>query len=437
MILSADKRELEGEEDEEAKFTFDTAWSSSAQAVTPSIVGCPDQQELEEEEEDVTSDTAPILGKQKPRSNNWQFVAIGFGLFLTSLAGVLVMKRLMPKRIEERPTTTITTTTTPFYYFTSDSARFARWSRRERHKSGFPKVLVYTWMTEALYTSLENEVYWKACYAHAHGFDVVFTDAGNRHSVEWYSDANMWAWLFAAQEYLTSGVYDYVIYMGGDVLINSLHLDFPLWAFDTGHYLTVMDQDADDWGLNENNLIFTVSSADAIAWVQNFIETMASHRKDHNLQGDNGPFMETLLTLLGHEVSAVGKVGYYNKCRSLLKMSISFPQFIKQSGFDAYTQANAAYSRCFFEELDRLIGPVHNRQSNEVGFVTTTDTAHFPWGNCWGHVRVFWKDWEYQCWAFHWNGGTGRETVHTLTGTCPDPTFNWTTSPYNRLNRRH
>ena len=80
--------------------------------------------------------------------------------------------------------------------------------------------------------------------SHVHGFDVLFTGVRNvsgmkkvDSSVGYYSDENMWSWLPILKAHLKSGQYDYVFYLGADVLIQEIHLGFPVWMYDRGHGL--------------------------------------------------------------------------------------------------------------------------------------------------------------------------------------------------------
>lgn len=338
-------------------------------------------------------------------------------------------------------TTKSTTTRSPYYHYYyghSDCARFQSWSGRKGFLKGrscgnIPRVLIFTWTTEDTYTLLENEVYWKACYAHAHGFDLVITDEGHLNNVSYYSEANMFGWVLPIKKYLLAGVYDYVFLMGGDVLINAVNLDFPLWAYNDGHYLSIMDQGYSPLGFNENDLLFRVSSAESVAWSEQFVTMMFSHRVRHSLQGDNGPYMENLLILLGREAESKGFHGYDNICNESLVKDRSVRQFIHDFGWQAVGEWNLNYSNCFFKQLDMLAGPWNKRTSRQIGFVSWNDKT-LPLANCW--TSVWQVNRTERCFAFHWNGGTGREDgAHPATGGCPDPTFNWSASLYNRRNR--
>mmetsp|Transcript_47441 Transcript_47441/g.84000 ORF Transcript_47441/g.84000 Transcript_47441/m.84000 type:complete len:474 (-) Transcript_47441:75-1496(-) len=376
-------------------------------------------------------------------------------------------------------TTTSTRTTTGRFsgvirgrsplYVVNDSLRFTDWSQLLKWTSNkLPRVLIYTWCTEDTYSKFTNEVYWKACYAHAHGFDIVFTpsknfsgtiqwdwskdkDGGQRDVDQWYSEENMWAWWHDIQQYLFSGKYDYVLMMGADTLIQESNLDFPAWAWDTGHDVTVMDQYhfkyPDSYGLNENVLLFKPSS-----FSKAFIEECFEFRKGFHLQGDNGPYMETLLTVIGREVEATGREGYNKKCYQYLKLEAPASVVLKEET-KRWMKLNDDYSRCFFSELDRLIGKYGARTSKNIGFTPTYlwDSAlgkvllpsdarekpnyPGPWANCWSSVRKWWTYPAKNCFAFHWNGPKDPDMFGYVKGQCPDSTFNWKASPYNPENR--
>jgi len=302
-----------------------------------------------------------------------------------------------------------------------------------------PRVLISTWCTENLLEKFKNEVYWKSCYAHTHGFDVDFTGrrmvsgvkpyTGNVTGGEagWYSDENMWGWVPSVRQQLASGQYDYVFVMGGDTLIMTENLDFPIWAYDRGHDITVMDQPASDYGLNENAFLLRASD-----WTLMFLDTFYAHRKNFNLQGDNGPWMETLLTFLGREAETARRPGYNDSCLPILVLDKPCGVYMKDDQAN-YQTLNSLYSECFFKELDRLAGPYGMRSSKHIGFSNTQRNDSLPWANCWNEVqygRPPWEDWPNKCFALHWSG-TKYDAAHNVSGECPDPSFAWDTSRYN------
>mmetsp|Transcript_14361 Transcript_14361/g.26132 ORF Transcript_14361/g.26132 Transcript_14361/m.26132 type:complete len:572 (-) Transcript_14361:11-1726(-) len=349
------------------------------------------------------------------------------------------------------------------FYAASDLERFGNWSQRANHKR-LPKVLLYTWATEDTYANFYWENYWKACYAHAHGFDIVFSDSLNFTGVAkwdgvdlgWYSEEHMWAWVHGAQEYMFTGKYDYVFVMGTDTLLVENNLDFPMWQFDTGHDITIMDDHLvhppNCFGLNENNMLFKPTN-----FTRQWLYELFEFRKGFYLQGDNGPYMEMMLIALGREAEANGKPGYQNAC--LGWMTLDRPNTKMQ--FDQIKFKGNMYYDCFFKELGRLAGDYGGRQSKHIGFSPTyfwdggrvllpndlkgSDKQIYPWANCWSNPRKFWTNiWE-NCFAFHWNGAKedpnivhARKSSHERMAVkgCPDPTFNFETSPYHPKNRK-
>jgi len=327
-----------------------------------------------------------------------------------------------------------------------DSERFAAWSEYTQYSGKVrPRVLLYTWCSNNSYFRYPNEMYWKMCYARLHGFDVLFSDESTEIDVKKqekanlddvekvYSDFFMWAWVFGARKtlrkILLSGEYDYVWMTGADVLIHEPNIYFPVWALDSGHDLTVMDQNFHSFGLNENALLFRASN-----WSVQFLDDMLEHRFDFNIQGDNGPYMEAILTGLGREADADGKPGYDNKCRKLLKLEHS-AAYLFNTDPDLYTRINDGYANCFFAELERMVGPYGNRTSKRIGFAPTSGPDMLPWANCWSVVRDYWKNWSKNCLSLHWNGYKGKSFYHPQAGQCPDPSLDWRASIYNPDNR--
>jgi len=292
-----------------------------------------------------------------------------------------------------------------------------------------------TWCTEDTLTKFYDEVYWKACYAHLHGFYVEFTGVmkvtGTPKSgaTEWYSDDNMWAWIPIMKERLTSGLYDYVINLGADVLITQTFLHFPVWQWDEGHDITIMDssKNLSEWGMNQNAILFKPST-----WTLAFLETLYGFRKNFNLQGDNGPFMETLLKHLGHEAEANNRTGYTDDCLAYLVLQVPATTIIKRDP-EEYRALNLRYSNCFYDNLDRLAGPFGHRKSNHIGFTKLFAKDQLPWANCWSAVSLYFPDYvRANCFALHWNGLQKLKVARTrLVGKCPDARFNWSRSAYN------
>eukprot|EP00930_Biecheleria_cincta_P018730 TRINITY_DN14487_c1_g3_i2.p1 TRINITY_DN14487_c1_g3~~TRINITY_DN14487_c1_g3_i2.p1 ORF type:complete len:490 (-),score=53.07 TRINITY_DN14487_c1_g3_i2:29-1462(-) len=355
------------------------------------------------------------------------------------------------------------------FYSGNDLLWFKHWSQ-QYHYGKPPRVLIYTWSTENSFKIFANEAHWKACYAHTHGFDIVFSDvlnvsgvkkptqsAGGSFLEKWYSDEYMWAWNRDVQRYLFSGQYDYVLNVGADVLFHKLFLDFPVWAYDTGHDITTMDQDYVSYGFNENAVLLKPTD-----FTREFLDVHFGYRVDFWLQGDNGPWMEAMLVYLGREAEASGRPGYKNICAKHGILTMPSWAFVKQN-LEAALQTSTEYSKCFFGELDRLAHKFGHRVSKHLGWskvrkardsaemlpqhndLLHLDQAVMPWANCFTHVRDHWKDFEQNCFAFHWNGVKstthitgmhGEESVAGVKGTCPDPSFDWRSSPWNYANRQ-
>eukprot|EP00930_Biecheleria_cincta_P098152 TRINITY_DN89832_c0_g1_i1.p1 TRINITY_DN89832_c0_g1~~TRINITY_DN89832_c0_g1_i1.p1 ORF type:complete len:781 (-),score=77.16 TRINITY_DN89832_c0_g1_i1:486-2828(-) len=345
------------------------------------------------------------------------------------------------------------------FYGGNDLFWFRDWSQRSRY-SGPPKVLIYTWCTESSFSMFVNEAYWKACYAHAHGYDIVFSDVlnvdgvkkmqntdGTDLSQQWYADDLMWAWNRDAMRYIFSGKYDYVFHVGADVLFHYLHLDFPLWAYDTGHGVTIMDQDYVSYGWNQNAVLFKPTD-----FTKRFLDSHFSYRRDFWLQGDNGPWMENLLVFLGEEAELAGLPGYKKICEEHGKLTMPSAVWLK-TDFRVVEENCTRYSKCFFAEIDRLAGPYGSRTSAHIGFSKTINVIDgmqvlpehtsvmdsvrvLPWANCFSHVRDHWTGWQGSCFASHWNGPKSAQHRAAVDGTCPDPSFAWAASPWNFVNRR-
>jgi len=325
----------------------------------------------------------------------------------------------------------------------------------------------------------QNENYWKSCYAHLHGFDVVFstkmnfTGTAKYHGpapkgkdgafvASWYSEDNMWAWWSDIQNYLFSGKYDYVFMMGADVLVQYYWFDWPVWAWDRGHDISVMDQDHFSYhlayGLNENNILLRPTN-----FTKDFILEAFEFRKGFHLQGDNGPYMETILRTLGRIAASEGRMGYYEMCYQWLTLPKPSVMMLNDLWWG---NRNDQYDACFFNELERLVGGYGYRKTRGIGFYPTyigfdgdalvpenfknesppkvpKEHPHSsivplgPWANCWSSVRLSWKRPDYNCFAYHWNGPKDPSQHSVVSGgKCPDPTFNWDTNPYNPANRR-
>eukprot|EP00930_Biecheleria_cincta_P018729 TRINITY_DN14487_c1_g2_i1.p1 TRINITY_DN14487_c1_g2~~TRINITY_DN14487_c1_g2_i1.p1 ORF type:complete len:791 (-),score=68.62 TRINITY_DN14487_c1_g2_i1:29-2377(-) len=346
------------------------------------------------------------------------------------------------------------------FYGSTDFLWFKHWSQRYKYKKA-PRVLIYTWCTENSFRMFANEAFWKGCYAHAHGYEVVFSDKLNVTGVKkplvadaggfsdkWYSDDFMWAWNRDVQRYLFSGKYDYVFHVGADVLIHSMHLDFPLWAFDKGHDITIMDQDYVSYGFNQNAVLFKPT-----AFTREFLDLHYEHRTDYWLQGDNGPWMEAMLVYVGREAEAHGRPGYGHICAQHGILSMPSSELLRVNMALTVEKATA-YSTCFFNELDRLAQTFGNRVSTHIGWskvwmkngyedivpedndLLNSKRVVMPWANCFTHVRDHWKGWQQNCFAFHWNGVKSADRKQDPTGTCPDPSFDWRSSPWNYANRQ-
>lgn len=343
------------------------------------------------------------------------------------------------------------------FYGGSDLQWFQHWPLRHKY-SGPPKVLIYTWQTENAFQMFSNEVHWKACYAKAHGFDIIFTDilkvSGVKKYVDpdstyggsWYSDEMMWGWPGPLKKYLWSRKYDYVFVCGGDMLLDYLRLDYPIWAYDKGHDITIMDQNYVSYGLNENAMLMKPT-----AFIKEFLDAFFEFRYDWWTQGDNGPWMENILVFIGREAQAAGHIGYDNSCAEHGKLLMPSGVLLRKD--KPLAESNGTrYCKCFFDQFERLAGTYGWRKSRNIGFSRTyladdkeylpqhTDfwSAHhvLPWVNCFTHVRSSWANWGQNCFAYHWNGDKSLTQRAVVKGTCPDPSFDWASSEWNYLNRR-
>eukprot|EP00930_Biecheleria_cincta_P096721 TRINITY_DN88529_c0_g1_i1.p1 TRINITY_DN88529_c0_g1~~TRINITY_DN88529_c0_g1_i1.p1 ORF type:complete len:469 (-),score=86.58 TRINITY_DN88529_c0_g1_i1:71-1477(-) len=365
-----------------------------------------------------------------------------------------------------------------------DCQRYKTWANdsSEGACSRIPRVLIFTFLTEDYYSMFENEIYWKLCYAHMHGFDVEFTDqvqgnvgagkrgkGGKNHSVQKhtlhnhtlqnhteqnqtapdsknsygnnpYGDEMMWAFSRALRNRIDLD-YDYIFATGADVQFLKVNLDFPVWQWDRGHHMTLMDQDYCKWGFNENNMLFKIAGG-GNSWVKDFFDGWYGDNKNSNsLQGDNGPYMETILKVISHESKEDEGIAYDGRCLKKLRLDGPSTELIahdEATGSHDYEQHNKDYSDCFFAELNRLAGPFNNRSSQHVGFARVDDHST-PWANCWAWVRDTWTEPEKHCFAYHWNGPKNKAEPHTVQPGCPAPGFDetvWSKSPYNPKNRK-
>lgn len=366
-----------------------------------------------------------------------------------------------------------TTTTTTFFFSNSDWTLLADWKKRVPFQGdGLPRVLMYTWCTEDTFVKFQNENYWKSCYAHVHGFDIVFSKRKNFSGVKvwkgedtklgrWYNEENMWAWWWDIKNYLFSGQYDYLFLMGGDTLLQSNWMWWPVWLWDRGHDITVMDQHSmpvgERYGLNENNVLWKPTQL-----AKDFVEEGFEFRRQFNLQGENGPYMETILRFLGRASELENRTGYSGECEQWLEIPKPSPFVMATTWWE---QRNGQYDSCFFQNLNRLVGGYGVRQSVGIGFYPTFIFAEGrvllpqdlplkgrrptvepnhphhdlwpwgPWANCWSSVRMHWVNPHINCFAYHFNGPKDMSEHNKVSGTCPDPSFDWSASPYNPANR--
>eukprot|EP00930_Biecheleria_cincta_P038846 TRINITY_DN26706_c0_g1_i1.p1 TRINITY_DN26706_c0_g1~~TRINITY_DN26706_c0_g1_i1.p1 ORF type:complete len:823 (+),score=82.31 TRINITY_DN26706_c0_g1_i1:103-2571(+) len=343
------------------------------------------------------------------------------------------------------------------YYGGNDLLWFRDWSQRSKY-SGPPRVLIYTWVTENSFSLFVNEVYWLDCYAHAHGFDIVYSTVMNvtgekkekqkdgDFATNWYSDAMMWGWHADIGRFLFSGKYDYVFMLGGDVLVHRLSMDFPVWAYDEGHDIIMMDQNYVAYGYNQNAILLKPTD-----YTREFLDFQYAYRKDFWTQGDNGPWMETMLVYLGREASAAGRPGYDKVCQEHGILQSSSGMLMKTNP-TVWVENGTRYCQCFFREIDRLAGTWGHRKSEHIGFTkpfVVVDGREFfpdwtdilsplrvtPWANCFSWVRQAWPRPAQNCFIFHWNGAKSDKRGQ-IAGTCPDPGFKWESSPWNFMNRQ-
>jgi len=286
----------------------------------------------------------------------------------------------------------------------SRCSTFLKWDPASTSCKKLPRVLIYTWCTEDQLVKFENEGYWKSCYAHAHGFDLVFTGG--------YPPR--------LRQYLKSRKYDYVFFLSADSLLQMGHMEFPVWAWDQGHDITVMDEKSSEWGMSFNAILFKATD-----WTVKFLDTLHAHQE--NVKG-NGPYMETILTHLSADAEAHDIPGYNGSCWPGL-VSRRPVWTLKLPSVGIYAKTRALHSECFFKELDRLVGPFGNRNSKHIGFSTIWKKDSLPWANCWGAMRILGS----KCFLVHWNGFKA-EGSHNTVRTCPDATFNWDTASYNPNN---
>lgn len=395
------------------------------------------------------------------------------------------MRRLMS---HARPPTTSTTSTTTSGVTTTTSTRLSplfyddtpwleHWGLKEQYPHGrLPRVLIFNWCTEDIRIQFVNAIYWLSCYAHAHGFDIVLDSSGTKktpvnvtgagpvnffgqdkedHTQHlpqgYYDDSHMWGWVPAIKKYLFSGQWDYVIYVGIDVLVNGNNFNFPIWAYDRGHDITIMDQRYSYVGFNENSVIFKPTEFSRL-----FLDELYEFHKGYYLQGDNGPYMEMILRTLGQEAREEGRGAYNDQCLPKVKLDMPNSKFQQERNAEALCQM-IEYARCFFDTLDTLAGPYGHRKSKHIGFsptfyADTTGTYRYsdmsdklslkltPWSNCYSEIRTNWSLHPYgNCLFWHYNGPKqgrlwihGKETygnvfTRIIGGKCFDPSFDWQT----------
>jgi len=357
--------------------------------------------------------------------------------------GVSFKWNLSPYNTDNRPSTTTTST---FYFQVRDCKRYLTWpGRADDLCRTIPRVLMFTWCTENVFEEFQKEMYWKACYAHTHGYDLLMGDPLNASlGGRWYNRNNMWAWWTVMMDVLPK--YDYVFFTGADVLISQYWLNFPVWAFSGGQDdLSLMDQCYADWGLNENAVLFK-NTKWSMEWLRKGVE---SFMHLDTLQGDNGAYNEQLLVALGAEAEARGETGYNNDCLDHLVVPRLSSDYRKTP---LYLESNQNYSHCFFDVLERLAGPLnlrnlpkHIRFNPLMPASDNNSDVAVPWANCWSLLRDPWyarpcvgaRDPELNCFTWHFNGMQKLKENHRyLEGVCPDPTFDWSTFQYNPKNRQ-
>jgi len=253
------------------------------------------------------------------------------------------------------------------------------------------------------------------------------------------AEEKIWAWVEDIQKYLFSGEYDYVFMMRAEVLIQENNFDFPVWAYDRGNDITVMDQhyfaDYTSVGFDLNDVLFKPS-----ATTRRFLQELFEYRTSFHLQGDNGPYMETLLSFLGREAKEKGRSDYDRSCTQHLKLDVP-DRKLKTSDNAKWRRQNEAYNKCFFDQLSLLIGVYGQRNANDIGFSPTYlqvddkqllpssfrgKAALGPWANCFEVARNYWTLPPLNCFAYRWNEASEtKRTGGEVKGTCPDPTFEW------------
>lgn len=332
--------------------------------------------------------------------------------------------------------------------FYNNTARFERWSQRGKF-SEIPRVLIYCWCTEDTHVTFVNAIYWLSCYAHAHGFDIVFTSemnfTGTKHmkgeingSQGWYSDQYMWAWVAALPQYLFSGNYDYVFVLGVDTLPNAYNMHFPVWAYDQGHDITIMDTHYWPIGMNENAMLFKPTN-----FTKKFLEEFFEWRYNFLIQGDNGAWMEMLLIAIGREDK---NRPYYGNCAMHLGLGEYSSAWLNDHDLNKLIKQNRLYSDCFFHALDILAGSFGHRKSRHIGFSPTYYAPNpqaiyqyvdlpdklTPWANCFNYLRWRKNNRPYlNCLFLHWNGPKEGMFNAIRGGQCPDPSFDWHAWKYN------
>lgn len=338
------------------------------------------------------------------------------------------------------------------WYGGNDWLWFRDWSQRSKHE-GPPRVLIYTWAQESSFQKNVHEIYWKSCYAHVHSFDIVFSDVMNvsglkktllsiDSSAQWYSDEMVWARYADIGRFLFSGKYDYVLVMDAETLVNDVALDFPAWAYDTGHDITFMDADYGDTAFIQHAVLFKPTS-----FTKTFLDHLYAYRSDYWTLGDGGPLMETILAHLGKEAESAGLPGYQKKCENHSRISMPSAVMVNHLNPALHEEKVRKHSTCFFSELSRLAGGYGSRVSKHIGFTPvfklvngkeflpdvadiSSSVRVLPWASCIPYTQNHWARWGENC--LTWTG-----VVH-LKGDpkgCPDPTFNWNSYPWNAQNR--
>ncbi|KNC47107.1 uncharacterized protein AMSG_03536 [Thecamonas trahens ATCC 50062] len=255
--------------------------------------------------------------------------------------------------------------------------------------SGKPRVLMFTWATEDTYERFESSYYWKACYAAKHGYELIVTDEMDNAWDDfdkktetdggWYRESRMYAWHKAITKHMVSGEYDLIWMTGADTLMVPRHFDVQLTDYYDGYPLTIMDQEFDIWGFNQNALLMEAQAPGS--WIEAFRAIHFTGSKEHIVQSDNGMYMITILEMLGAEAKLRGEKGYAQKCNKLAILDMPAP-VLDNTDFEEYKRRNIALGECFFAELERLAGPYNSRRSSYINLVPQSDPL--PWLNCWG-----------------------------------------------------